>query len=100
MGFASTATTRSDYAYWLFATYPDLKQNEIARRVGLTPSTVNAAMKKREGELRAQEEWQNRQARFGEWSEEAQAESRCKETRDKGTGARHPILRAPRPPSL
>lgn len=55
-GVPASATTRSDYAFWLFTTYPDLKQNEIARRVGLKPSTVNTAIKRRVQQRRAAEQ--------------------------------------------
>lgn len=46
-GLPSSSNTRSEYAYWLFITYPDLQQTEIARRAGIKPSTVNVALKRR-----------------------------------------------------
>lgn len=81
-GLPASATTRSDYAYWLFRVHPDLKQNEIARRVGVKPSTVNTAIKRRERERKAAEAEQQRRA-MSAWSKEALRESDFKDARDK-----------------
>lgn len=79
-GLPASAATRSDYAYWLFTTYPDLKQNEIARRVGIKPSTVNTAIRRRERERKAAEK-KRQESSF--WSKEALQEEAIKEARDK-----------------
>lgn len=47
-GLRASAQTRGDYAYWLFLTYPDLSQQEIAERAGLTQGAVSKAIAKRE----------------------------------------------------
>lgn len=69
-GLPTSATTRSDYAYWLWRTYPEMKQIEIARRVGLRPPTVNTAIRRRERERLAAETEQKRQASLIGWHKE------------------------------
>ncbi len=81
-GLPTSATTRSDYAYWLFTTYPDLKQNEIARRVGIKPSTVNTAIKRRVRE-RKEAEKKRQLLESSHWSKEALQEEVVREARDK-----------------
>lgn len=47
-GLRSSAENRSKYAYWLHKTYPDMPQDEIARRAGIKQSTVSKAIARRE----------------------------------------------------
>jgi predicted transcriptional regulator len=47
-GLRANAQTRGDYAYWLFLTYPELSQTEIAKRVGISQPGVNKAIAHRE----------------------------------------------------
>jgi ParB-like nuclease domain. len=70
-GLPASATTRSDYAYWLFRTYPELTQQAIAKRVGVKPSTVNMSIKRRERERKAE---QKRQDLMSDWSQQEQEE--------------------------
>lgn len=51
-GLTASAENRSDYAYWLHLTYPNMEQAEIAARVGITQSTVSKAIARREEEIR------------------------------------------------
>jgi hypothetical protein len=51
-GLKASEETRGDYAYWLHATYPGMKQEEIAKRAQITQSTVSKAIAKREAVLR------------------------------------------------
>lgn len=46
-GLPASSQTRSDYAYWLYKTYPGIGQRTIADRVGVRPSTVSIAIKRR-----------------------------------------------------
>lgn len=46
-GLPASSQTRSDYAYWLYTTYPGIGQRTIADRVGVRPSTVSIAIKRR-----------------------------------------------------
>ena len=56
-GLPASAENRSDYAFWLHVTYPEMEQEEIARRVGVTQSTVSKAIARREADLhRARQE--------------------------------------------
>src|SRR6266516_1373727 len=80
-GIPASATTRSDYAYWLFCTYPDLPQKEIAQRVGVKPSTVNIAIKRRVREHQEAEERSKR--RFFGMGIETQEEMAAAYARDK-----------------
>lgn len=50
-GLKASNETRSDYAYWLHLTYPKLRQEEIAERVGVTQSVVSKAIARREARL-------------------------------------------------
>ena len=47
-GLKSSAQTRSDYAYWLHKTYPDMDQKEIAKRAMITQPAVSVAISRRE----------------------------------------------------
>jgi hypothetical protein len=47
-GLKSSAQTRSDYAYWLYKTYPGMEQKEIARRAMITQPAVSVAIARRE----------------------------------------------------
>jgi hypothetical protein len=47
-GLRANSETRSDYAYWLFLTYPEMSQTEIAERAGISQSGVNKAIARRE----------------------------------------------------
>lgn len=49
-GLPASHKTRSDYAYWLHKTYPDMLQTEIAQRVHLKQPTVSGAIQRRERE--------------------------------------------------
>ncbi len=51
-GLQASSENRSDYAYWLHVTYPDMEQAEIALRVGVTQSTVSKAIARREEDVR------------------------------------------------
>jgi hypothetical protein len=51
-GLPASSENKSDYAYWLHVTYPELEQAEIAERVGVTQSTVSKAIARREEEVR------------------------------------------------
>ena len=51
-GLKASAENRSDYAYWLHLTYPQMEQSEIAQRVGIQQSTVSRAIARREEELK------------------------------------------------
>lgn len=51
-GLKASSENKSDYAYWLHITYPDMEQLEIAQRVGITQSTVSKAIARREEEIR------------------------------------------------
>jgi transposase len=73
-GLPAGDKTRSDYAYWLFKTYPNLKQNEIAKRVGIKPSTVNTAIKRRERERKKAEAEQRYQ--WGQRKEDLERQAR------------------------
>lgn len=78
-GVPANATTRSDYAYWLFRTYPEMKQVEIAKKVGLKPPTVNTAIKRRERERKKAEAEQRRQELLlGRRKEDLEREARAK----------------------
>lgn len=48
--------TKSDYAYWLHLTYPQFRQEEIAKRVGITQSVVSKAIARREARLAEEHE--------------------------------------------
>jgi DNA-binding MarR family transcriptional regulator len=65
-GLRSSRENRSDYAYWLHLTYPQMEQSEIAERVGVQQSTVSRAIARREEVLR-----QAREAQETSISEEA-----------------------------
>jgi DNA-binding MarR family transcriptional regulator len=43
-GLNESVETRGDYAYWLHITYPEMQQNDIARRVGITQGAVSKAI--------------------------------------------------------
>jgi Winged helix-turn-helix DNA-binding len=81
-GIPASATTRSDYAYWLFCTYPDLPQKEIAQRVGIKPSTVNIAIKRRVREHEESEERSKRRTAIL-WRQETQEQKDAADARDK-----------------
>ncbi len=51
-GLKATAETRGDYAYWLHITYPEMQQDDIARRVGITQGAVSKAISRRSNEAR------------------------------------------------
>jgi ParB-like chromosome segregation protein Spo0J len=51
-GLKASSKNKSDYAYWLHVTYPEMEQAEIAMRVGVTQSTVSKAIARREEEVR------------------------------------------------
>ena len=51
-GLKASGENKSDYAYWLHITYPDMEQTEIAERVGVTQSTVSKAIARREEDVR------------------------------------------------
>lgn len=55
-GLPSSASNRSASASWLFTRHPEMTQLEIAQRVGIKPSTVKIAIKRRAGEQQASEE--------------------------------------------
>ncbi len=63
-GLKASLQTRGDYAYWLFLTYPDLSQGEIAERCGLTQGTVSRAIAKREEEAKQAEQESDPQERL------------------------------------
>ena len=46
-GLKASAETRGDYAYWLHITSPEMQQNKIARRVGITQGAVSKAIARR-----------------------------------------------------
>jgi predicted transcriptional regulator len=54
-GLKASRQTRGDYAYWLHLTSPDLRQEEIAERVGITQSVVSKAIARREATLKRAE---------------------------------------------
>jgi len=43
-GLKTNLQGRGDYAYWLHVTFPDLEQEEIARRAGMTQGGVSKAI--------------------------------------------------------
>jgi hypothetical protein len=47
-GKPASAESRSDYAYWLWKTYPHLKHKEIALRCGISRSAVSHAVGRKE----------------------------------------------------
>jgi ParB-like chromosome segregation protein Spo0J len=47
-GLKLNQQNRSNYAYWLHLTYPEMEQQEIARRAGIKQSTVSKAISRRE----------------------------------------------------
>jgi DNA-binding MarR family transcriptional regulator len=49
---------RSNYAYWLHKTYPEMTQKEIAQRAHIRQSTVSIAIARREGTQEPTEEAQ------------------------------------------
>jgi len=49
-GLRSSLQTRSDYAYWLHLTYPDMPQTEIAERAKIKQPTVSIAIARREAQ--------------------------------------------------
>jgi predicted transcriptional regulator len=51
-GLKASIETKGDYAYWLHITYPELEQNEIARRIGITQGAVSKAIARRDKEAR------------------------------------------------
>lgn len=51
-GLKASPENKSDYAYWLHVTYPQMEQADIAKRVGITQSTVSKAIARREEEAR------------------------------------------------
>lgn len=51
-GLKASTENRSDYAFWLHLTYPQMEQAEIAARACVTQSTVSKAIARREEELR------------------------------------------------
>jgi hypothetical protein len=51
-GFKASAETRGDYAYWLHVTYPEMQQNDIACRAGITQGAVSKAIARRSNEAR------------------------------------------------
>lgn len=46
-GKPASKESRSNYAYWLHITFPDMDQKEIARRAGVKQSTVSVAISRR-----------------------------------------------------
>jgi ParB-like chromosome segregation protein Spo0J len=76
-GLPASQQTRSDYCYWLSITYPDLKQQQIAVRVGVTQSAVSRAIAQRKKQLEeaVQEAQQGKEAgeesdnEFEQWRE-------------------------------
>jgi hypothetical protein len=60
-GLPASHKTRSDYAYWLHKTYPDMLQTEIAQRVHLKQPTVSTAISRREREERQRQEYEAHQ---------------------------------------
>jgi ParB-like chromosome segregation protein Spo0J len=50
-GLKASQETRSDYCFWLHVTYPFMRQEEIASRVGITQSAVSRAIARREAQL-------------------------------------------------
>jgi ParB-like chromosome segregation protein Spo0J len=51
-GLAASQENRSDYAFWLHVIYPDMQQQEIARRACVTQSVVSKAISRRAEEAR------------------------------------------------
>lgn len=51
-GLPASAQNRSNYAYWLHVTYPDMEQKEIAQRAGITQPAVSVAISRREARER------------------------------------------------
>ena len=47
-GLKASVETKGNYAYWLHVTYPELEQNDIARRVGITQGAVSKAIARRD----------------------------------------------------
>ncbi|GLV61196.1 hypothetical protein KDH_80120 [Dictyobacter sp. S3.2.2.5] len=54
-GLPASGENRSNYAYWLHITYPDLEQKEIAQRVGITQPAVSVAIARREARERQEQ---------------------------------------------
>jgi ParB-like chromosome segregation protein Spo0J len=50
-GLPASVATRGDYAFWLSVTYPNLTQEELAKRSGLSQGAVSKAIAKRLKEL-------------------------------------------------
>lgn len=50
-GMRASLETKGDYAYWLHLTYPEMQQNDIARRVGITQGAVSKAIARRNNEV-------------------------------------------------
>jgi len=50
-GLQASQETKSDYCYWLSVTFPNLSQQQIANRVGVTQSTVSRAILQRKKQL-------------------------------------------------
>jgi ParB-like chromosome segregation protein Spo0J len=46
-GLAASAKSRSNYAYWLSKVYPDMTQEDIGRRAGITQPAVSVAIRRR-----------------------------------------------------
>jgi hypothetical protein len=96
-GLPASASTRSDYAYWLWRTYPDIKQVEIAQRVGLRPPTVHTAIKRRERERRAAEaEQKRRDSLIGLRKEDQEREDRLRALEKERAQAIRAYVRASR----
>ncbi len=51
-GLKANSENKSDYVYWLHRAYPEMEQEEIARRAEVTQSTVSKAISRREEEAK------------------------------------------------
>ena len=51
-GLNASVETRGDYAYWLHITYPEMQQNDISHRVGITQGAVSKAIARRSSDAR------------------------------------------------
>jgi hypothetical protein len=57
-GLRAGIDSRSNYAWFLHVTYPDMEQIEIARRAGISQPVVSRAIKREEARIKAEEKQQ------------------------------------------
>jgi len=78
-GLPASVENRSNYAYWLHITYPNLTQQEIAQRIGIRQSTVSVAISRREAAQRREPEGEKQPP-----SQTEEAPTAEEETREEG----------------